>query len=94
MSSTRWGNKLVMVGSQTIRESILLPSTCPPNLPIGIHQYCMLERIGRARFNGEVTTGKHSSADPNEPQNFFHLRFVGRRKLHIFIHNNNIFMYV
>lgn len=72
----RWGNKLVLVGSQTLRESVLLPPSCTPNLQIGIQQYCMLERIGRARFNGEVTSGKHSICDPNEPQNSFHLRLV------------------
>ncbi|XP_053679804.1 general transcription factor 3C polypeptide 1 [Anopheles nili] len=54
----RYNRKLVIVASQRMRESYLIDSNCTAELS-GM-QYCMLEWIGRSRFNGETSHGKHS----------------------------------
>ncbi|XP_050083732.1 general transcription factor 3C polypeptide 1 [Anopheles aquasalis] len=54
----RYGRRFVIVASQRLRESFLIPGNCTTELT-GI-QYCMLEWIGRARFNGETSQGRFS----------------------------------
>lgn len=54
-----WGNKFVIVGSQALREkSLFLPNAGEPGLLL--LPYCLLEVIGRSRYNGEITAGKLS----------------------------------
>ncbi|XP_049535938.1 general transcription factor 3C polypeptide 1 [Anopheles darlingi] len=54
----RYGRRFVIVASQRLRESFLIPGNCTTELT-GI-QYCMLEWIGRSRFNGETSQGRFS----------------------------------
>lgn len=59
----RYGRHLVIVGSQSLRTSLLLPSTIPRDIDLSISNYCILERLARARYNGELAHGKFSLAD-------------------------------
>ncbi|XP_013384833.1 general transcription factor 3C polypeptide 1-like [Lingula anatina] len=53
----RWGNKLVIVASQEIRIAALFGAEHDPNWEFVNAQYCLLERIGRSRWNGAATIG-------------------------------------
>lgn len=52
-----------MVASQQLRESILIPPTIYLDTDLTLLQYCILERVGRSRYNGEATQGKWSLCD-------------------------------
>ncbi|KAG5684622.1 hypothetical protein PVAND_013845 [Polypedilum vanderplanki] len=58
-----YGNKLVIVASQKLRNNVLIPSNICRDVDINNHAYCMLERIGRSRYFGEATTGPFSIND-------------------------------
>lgn len=58
-----YGRRLVIVASQSIRNSLLISPTIPREIELNIACYCVLERLGRARFNGELAHGKYSLAD-------------------------------
>ncbi|XP_044181643.1 general transcription factor 3C polypeptide 1-like isoform X7 [Acropora millepora] len=77
----RWGNCLVMVASQELREKALLGVHCDPNLAIIDIQYCLLEHIGQARYNGRMQRAMGSSFLKMEPKSLFHylkgLRMLG-----------------
>ena len=45
----RWGDCLVMVASQEVREKAILGLDCDPNVPLSDIQYCLLEHIGQAK---------------------------------------------
>lgn len=49
-----------MVASQAMREYTLIGGAVDPCLEITAIRYCILERIGRSRYLGEVTQGKVS----------------------------------
>lgn len=70
----RYGSRFVIVASQTLRESLLIPRTIDANnIELNIAVYCILERLGRARFNGELTHGKFSLQDiGGDPIAFHH----------------------
>lgn len=78
---SRWGNCLVMVASQELREKALLGVHCDPNLAIIDIQYCLLEHIGQARYNGRMQRAIGSSFLKMEPKSLFHylkgLRMLG-----------------
>lgn len=46
-----------------MRNSMLIPSNVGCDVDINNHAYCILERIGRARFFGEATSGAFSMND-------------------------------
>jgi general transcription factor 3C polypeptide 1 len=56
----RFGRKLVVVGSQKLRQYFLYPDNFDTDMDITAVQFCLLERIGRSRYNGEKTIGPHS----------------------------------
>jgi general transcription factor 3C polypeptide 1 len=56
----RFGRKLILVGSQKLREYFLYPDDYDPDMDITHIQFCLLERIGRSRYSGEKTIGPHS----------------------------------
>lgn len=56
----RYGNKLLMVANQTVRENILIPHYVDPQIKLTIIHYCILEKVGQSRFMGETTVGKYS----------------------------------
>ena len=79
----KYGQTLVIVASQTVRQDALMPKSVCPTLELTETQYCFLERVGRARYHGEVTQGKLSLSLLNEdPKSlFYHRKFLLRHKL-------------
>lgn len=71
----RFGDKLVIVGSQQMREWAIFPETIPPPKDLTLFQYCILERIARARYNGEKTNGKFSMNDLMDASKSFYIRY-------------------
>lgn len=53
----KYGNKFVVVGSQNIRSSVLIPKNLNREIDLNNAVYCLLERIGRSRYFGEMTSG-------------------------------------
>ncbi|XP_064606133.1 general transcription factor 3C polypeptide 1-like [Liolophura sinensis] len=53
-----WDQRLVLVASQKVRTRALFGETSNPNLDITDLTYCILERIGRSRYEGELMGGK------------------------------------
>ncbi|KAM5153267.1 general transcription factor 3C polypeptide 1 [Mantella aurantiaca] len=50
----KWGEKLVIVASQTLRTRALLGWEGDPSLKLPDCSYCMLEKIARSRWQGEI----------------------------------------
>ncbi|XP_077131406.1 general transcription factor 3C polypeptide 1 isoform X2 [Ranitomeya variabilis] len=50
----RWGEKLVIVGSQTLRYRTLIGWEADPSLELPDSSYCILEKVGRSRWQGEI----------------------------------------
>lgn len=56
----RWGRCLVIVATQEVRTKTLIPEDKQCTLNISLRYYLILERIGRSRYLGEASFGKHS----------------------------------
>ena len=57
MCFSRYGNSLVLVGSQDMREKALIPPDRDPSLShLSDIQYCLLEVLGRSRQYGMFRT--------------------------------------
>ena len=55
----RYGQQLVLVASQLLRNKALCITACIDKFyDLTINQYIILERIGRSRRMGEITQGK------------------------------------
>ncbi|XP_071552525.1 general transcription factor 3C polypeptide 1 isoform X1 [Panulirus ornatus] len=72
----KYGQKLVLVASQMLRNKALCISTCIDKFyDLTLTQYVLLERIGRSRRMGEITQGKVSLASMGEnPKSMFYHR--------------------
>lgn len=68
----RFTDRLVVAGTQGARDAVLIPDTVSVDTVLTLQQYCLLERIGRSRWNGETTNGRF----PLDKYNQFHLRCV------------------
>lgn len=79
----KYGLSLVIVASQLIRTRALMSVDVSPTLELTIMHYCFLERVGRARYHGEVTQGKLSLAALKEDPKtlFYHRKFLLHHKL-------------
>uniref|UniRef100_A0A182M2V9 Uncharacterized protein n=1 Tax=Anopheles culicifacies TaxID=139723 RepID=A0A182M2V9_9DIPT len=77
----RYGRKLVIVASQRMRESFLIVPNC--TLELTAMQYCILEWIGRSRFNGETSHGKYSLVEISGDSSslFYHRKLLSSAKL-------------
>ncbi|XP_014666558.1 PREDICTED: general transcription factor 3C polypeptide 1-like [Priapulus caudatus] len=75
-----WGDGLVIVASQPCRELSIYGPEQRPALEINDLQYCILERVGRSRYLGEVTLGLASLTVFGEsPKSmFYHLKLLVR----------------
>lgn len=69
----KYGQKLVIVASQTLRERALIEDNINPNLQLPLTHYCVLERIGRSRRIGEITI-KKTSGIKEDPKSLFYIR--------------------
>ncbi|XP_012587099.1 PREDICTED: general transcription factor 3C polypeptide 1 [Condylura cristata] len=58
----RWGKKLIIVASQDMRYRALIGAEGDPDLKLPDFSYCILERLGRSRWQGELQRDLHSSA--------------------------------
>ncbi|XP_051993132.1 general transcription factor 3C polypeptide 1 isoform X3 [Xyrauchen texanus] len=58
-AQTRWGEKLVMVASQDVRYRALIGPEGNSELKLPDTCYCILERLGRARWQGELQRDLH-----------------------------------
>lgn len=67
-----YGRRFVIVASQSLRNALLIPPTVSKEIELNISCYCILERLGRARYNGELTHGKYSLADVGGDPVLFH----------------------
>lgn len=72
----KYGDKLVIVGTQQMREWAIFPESIPPPKDLSLFQYCILERIARSRHNGEKTNGKFSMADLMDSSKAFYIRKI------------------
>ncbi|XP_054713657.1 general transcription factor 3C polypeptide 1-like [Uloborus diversus] len=54
----KWGDSLVLVASPKARLLALIGTETNPLIDLSAEEYCLLERIGRSRFLGEVTQGE------------------------------------
>ncbi|XP_076321577.1 general transcription factor 3C polypeptide 1 [Tachypleus tridentatus] len=93
----KWGEKLVLVADQSVREIALIGTEVGPCLELSSEQYCMLERIGRSRYQGEVTQGKQSLQVINSsPKTLYYYRkpllrkgIITKQTHHLKYGNNN-----
>ncbi|XP_066131590.1 general transcription factor 3C polypeptide 1 [Saccopteryx bilineata] len=58
----RWGKKLIIVASQDLRYRALIGLEGDPDLKLPDFSYCILERLGRSRWQGELQRDLHSTA--------------------------------
>ncbi|XP_030315833.1 general transcription factor 3C polypeptide 1 isoform X2 [Calypte anna] len=61
-AAEKWGEKLVIVASQEQRYRALIGWEGDPDLKLPDFSYCILERLGRARWQGELQRDLHSEA--------------------------------
>ncbi|KAJ1098406.1 hypothetical protein NDU88_003517 [Pleurodeles waltl] len=58
----RWGEALVIVASQSLRTRALIGWEGDPEINLPDYSYCILERLGRARWLGELQRDLHCGA--------------------------------
>nr|XP_012320038.1 general transcription factor 3C polypeptide 1 [Aotus nancymaae] len=58
----RWGKKLIIVASQAMRYRALIGQEGDPDLKLPDFSYCILERLGRSRWQGELQRDLHTTA--------------------------------
>lgn len=78
-----YDQKFVIVASQSLRERALIGDTACPVMEMNVVQYCFLERVGRARYHGDVSHGKTGlSTLSDDPKSmFYHRKFLLKQKL-------------
>lgn len=80
----KFGARLfVMVATQIERNQLLFPDNVNFSYDLPILSYCILEQIGRSRFNGERMNGEGSLVDIFTEQfsMFHHKKVLGERRL-------------
>ncbi|XP_028268672.1 general transcription factor 3C polypeptide 1 [Parambassis ranga] len=70
----RYERKLVVVASQPLRFHSLIGNESDPDLRLSDDSYCVLERVGRARWQGELQRDLHGSAFKVDARKFHYLR--------------------
>ncbi|XP_044744636.1 uncharacterized protein LOC123306619 [Coccinella septempunctata] len=70
-----YGNRLVIVASQKMREHAIISEISDPTIELLDNEYGLLERVGRARGFGELTQGKVSVLNMiKDSRSIFHVR--------------------
>ena len=67
-----YGDTLVLVGSQALRERALIPGDKDPCFDITHTQYCLLEMVGRARHFGLLRTAVSNQYMKIDARSTFH----------------------
>ncbi|KAM9857030.1 general transcription factor 3C polypeptide 1 [Aulostomus maculatus] len=70
----RYGRKLVVVASQRLRFRTLIGNESDPDLKLSDDSYCMLERVGRSRWQGEIQSDLHRSSFKIDARKLHYLR--------------------
>ncbi|CAN9510592.1 unnamed protein product [Ophioblennius macclurei] len=70
----RYGRKLVIVASQVNRFRALIGSESDPDIKLSDESYCVLEKVARARWQGEIQTDLHGSSFKVDARKFHYLR--------------------
>ncbi|XP_061684650.1 general transcription factor 3C polypeptide 1 [Syngnathoides biaculeatus] len=70
----RYGRKLVAVASQRRRFLALVGSEGDPDTKLLDDSYCMLERVGRARWQGELQSDLHKSCFKVDSRKLHYIR--------------------
>uniref|UniRef100_A0A3B5MPJ3 Uncharacterized protein n=1 Tax=Xiphophorus couchianus TaxID=32473 RepID=A0A3B5MPJ3_9TELE len=70
----RYGRKLVVVASQALRFRTLIGSDNDPETKISNDSYCVLERVGRGRWQGELQSDLHGSLFKIDARKMHYLR--------------------
>ncbi|XP_045903076.1 general transcription factor 3C polypeptide 1-like [Micropterus dolomieu] len=70
----RYGRKLVVVASQSLRFRTLIGSESDPDLKLTDDSYCVLERVGRARWQGELQSDMHGCSFKIDARKLHYMR--------------------
>ncbi|XP_027139206.1 general transcription factor 3C polypeptide 1 isoform X2 [Larimichthys crocea] len=70
----RYGRKLVVVASQMLRFRTLIGIESDPDLKLNDDSYCVLERVGRARWQGELQRDLHGSSFKIDARKLHYMR--------------------
>uniref|UniRef100_I3KV70 B-block binding subunit of TFIIIC domain-containing protein n=1 Tax=Oreochromis niloticus TaxID=8128 RepID=I3KV70_ORENI len=70
----RYGRKLVVVASQCLRYRALIGSESDPDVTLGSDSYCVLERVGRARWQGELQRDLHGGSFKVDARKFHYFK--------------------
>uniref|UniRef100_A0A8C4IB21 General transcription factor 3C polypeptide 1 n=1 Tax=Dicentrarchus labrax TaxID=13489 RepID=A0A8C4IB21_DICLA len=70
----RYGRQLVVVASQALRFRTLIGSESDPDLKLNDDSYCVLERVGRARWQGELQRDLHGSSFKIDARKLHYMR--------------------
>lgn len=71
----KYGQKLVIVASQNLRENALIDGSVSPIIQLSLPHYCLLERIGRTRKIGDISI-KKSAHIKEDAKTLFYMRKV------------------
>uniref|UniRef100_A0A7N6FIA8 General transcription factor IIIC subunit 1 n=1 Tax=Anabas testudineus TaxID=64144 RepID=A0A7N6FIA8_ANATE len=70
----RYGRKLVVVASQSLRFRALIGNESDPDLKLSDDSYCLLERVGRARWQGELQSDLHGCSFKTDARKLHYIR--------------------
>ncbi|XP_068606928.1 general transcription factor 3C polypeptide 1 [Brachionichthys hirsutus] len=70
----RYGRRLVVVASQKLRFRTLIGCESDPDLILNDDSYCVLERVGRGRWQGELQKDLHGGAFKIDARKLFYMR--------------------
>uniref|UniRef100_A0A8C9X1D0 B-block binding subunit of TFIIIC domain-containing protein n=1 Tax=Sander lucioperca TaxID=283035 RepID=A0A8C9X1D0_SANLU len=70
----RYGRKLVVVASQVLRFRTLIGNESDPDLKLNDDSYCVLERVGRARWQGELQRDLHGCSFKIDARKLHYMR--------------------
>ncbi|XP_031719024.1 general transcription factor 3C polypeptide 1 [Anarrhichthys ocellatus] len=70
----RYGRKLVVVASQALRFRTLIGIDSDPDLKLNDDSFCVLERVGRARLQGELQRDLHGCAFKIDARKLHYMR--------------------
>ncbi|XP_072240808.1 general transcription factor 3C polypeptide 1 isoform X2 [Leuresthes tenuis] len=70
----KYGRKLVVVASQAVRFRALIGIESDPDLKLSNDSYCVLERVARARWQGELQRDLHGGLFKADARKFHYFR--------------------
>ncbi|XP_054851434.1 general transcription factor 3C polypeptide 1 isoform X2 [Eublepharis macularius] len=76
-----WGERMVIVASQTLRHRALIGWEGDPDLKLPDFSYCILERLGRARWQGELQRDLSVAFKVDAGKLHYHRRVLDRNGL-------------